>query len=655
MPAKPAATDKSAGRESRRSFAQRVANVFPWVRAGRNVIALSFAYSFAQALSLPPIFLWPFTFVAVACLVSAGILAPQFARRRETGASVLLWSAMGVMPGWIFQQGWIANVTLLGGILLVITLSMATGAIPATIAVLHHPRARTRPVAVWLVAAFSFFLWEMLRAHVLIGGYAWVLVAQPLIDARPLSAAASVLGESGVSFLAIAIASCAATIVVTRQRKKAAIAGVLLSIIWAGLSYVGWTPMDQSPAQAPARTLRVAILQTNVPQDNKTNATAMDEFNQWQRFEKLLAQAASVEPKPQMILWPETMLSGPTLEPSSLIKLEDEQIFYNLRPSRNADPADPAADSVTTSDRDRRIWATAYADRLLEVSATIDIPMLVGADCLEGIYFEKVGDNIRMKYAHRYNSVYLVDKGRIRRQAASTQVGDHAGEIDDRRPIRYDKVYLTPFGEQIPFVWRFDGFSDWFTAVVARGMVMDLSSGIGGPNAHTVFNIPDPANADVPLARVVTPICFESTIADHHRRLIFNPDGTRRADLIASVTNDGWFAGSDMQRNQHLQIVRWRTIETATPAIRAANTGISAVVDITGRIVAQGVDGESQAQRVEGVLTRELTLGVGRTWYAKLGQWPAWALAFLGGVLALAGLLPRRKAEPARTNPGSPG
>lgn len=637
MRAKPPAPATTAGRESRRSFTQRIANVLPWLRSGRDVIALSFAYSFAQALSLPPIFLWPFTFVAVACLVSAGILAPEFARRRETGASVLLWSALGVLPGWIFQQGWITNVTFLGGILLVIAMSLLTGAIPATIAVLHHPRARTRPAAVWLVAAFSFFLWEMLRAHAFLGGYAWALVAQPLIDARPLSAAASVIGESGVSFLAIAIASCAATIVVTRQRKKTAIAAVLLSAFWAGLSFLGWSPRDQTPAG----TLRVAILQTNVPQDNKTYATKMDEFNQWQRFEKLIAAAAEADPKPQMILWPETMLPGPTLEPESLRRLLDEGIYFTLSEDEDTNP-----DSVTRPEREQKLGATAYADRLLEVSEAIDIPMLVGADCTEDLRFEKVRNGIRMKYARRYNSVYFVDKGYIRR--------DNSTQDPDRPVIRYDKVYLTPFGEQIPFIWRFDGFSDWFTAVVARGMVMDLSSGIGGPNALTVFNIPDPTNPDVPLARVVTPICFESTIADHHRRLIFNPDGTRRADLIASVTNDGWFAGSDMQRHQHLQIVRWRTIETATPAIRAANTGISAVVDTTGRIVAHGVDGQAQAQRVEGVLSRELSLGVGRTWYATLGQWPARVLALFGAALALVGLLPRRPTEPARSDPSGP-
>ncbi len=598
----------------------------PWLRTGRQVIALSFAYALAQALSLPPIFLWPFTFVAVACLVSAGILAPQCARRRETGASVLVWAALGVMPGWIFQQGWITNVTFLGGILLVISLSLATGAIPATIAVLHHTRARTRPVAVWLVAAFSFFLWEMLRAHVLIGGYAWALVAQPLIDARPLSAAASVVGESGVSFLAIAIASCAATILVTRQRKKTAIAGVLLAAVWAGLSYVGWSPMDQTPA----RSLRVAILQTNVRQDNKTYATTLDEFEQWQRFEKLIAGAAAANPKPQLILWPETMLPGPTLEPSALVALNDEKIYFNL-------PKPPANDaaSMTISDRRDRIWATAYADRLLDVSAAIDIPMLVGADCLEGLRFEKAGDNIHMAYDRRFNSVYMVDQGYIRR--------DNSSDDKNRPVLRYDKAFLTPFGEQIPFIWRFDGFSDWFSSVVARGMRLDLSSGVGTPNAHTVFEIPEARDdAPEPIARVVTPICFESTIADHHRRLIFNPDGTRRADLIASVTNDGWFAGSDMQRHQHLQIVRWRTVETATPAVRAANTGISAFIDATGRILASGVDGQSQAIRVEGVLTRELALGVGRTWYATLGQWPAVVLAAVGAILSLVALLPRR-------------
>lgn len=594
------------------------------------MIALSFGYSVAQALSLPPGFLWPFTFVAAACLVSAGILAPACARRRDMGIRVLLWSALGVLPGWIFQQGWITNVTFMGGILLVIALSLATGAIPATIAVLHHPRARTRPVPVWIVAAFAFFLWEMLRSHVLIGGYCWALIAQPLIDARPLSAAASVIGQSGVSFLAIAISACAATILVTRQRKKTLIAGVALSAAWALLSFVGWTPMDPTPA----RSIRAAILQTNVPQDNKTYATPLDDFEQWQRFEKLVASVAILEPKPDLILWPETMLPGPTLEPASLQMLYDEQIYFSL-------PKPPAADpsALTTSDRMDRVWATAYADRLLVVSAAIEIPMLVGAEALEGLRLEKSGDNIRMEYERRFNSVYLVDEGKIRR-------------------VRYDKVFLTPFGEQVPFVWRFDGFSEWFTALVARGMRLDLDSGVGTPNAHTVFEIPDPKSEDPalaePLARVVTPICFESTIADHHRRLVFNPDGTRRADLIASVTNDGWFAGSDMQRHQHLQIVRWRTVETATPAIRAANTGISAVVDATGRILARGIDSGDPPMRVEGTLTYELSLGVGRTWYAIVGQWPAWILTVAGGLLVLAGLLPLRVASHERKNTNAP-
>lgn len=613
--------------ESRRSLRARIANIGPWLRTGRYVIALSFAYSLAQALSLPPIFLWPFTFVAVGCLVSAGILAPQFPRRRETGASVLVWSAMGVLPGWIFQQGWIANVTFLGGILLVIALSFATGAIPASIAILHHPRARTRSVAVWIVAAMSFFLWEMLRSHVLIGGYCWALIAQPLIDARPLSAAGSVVGESGVSFLAIAIASCGATILVTRQRKKTAIAGVCIAVLWGLLSLAGF-----NRPESIERRIRVSILQTNVPQSNKTYAKPIDELEQWQRFEKLIADAASQQQKPDFILWPETMLPGPTLEPKALIKLYDEQIYFNLPTDANLDATTDTM--VSSSPSERRIWATAYADRLLEVSKAINIPMLVGADCIEGIRFEKVGDGIRMKFDRRYNSVYLVDQGYIRR--------DGSTQDPDRPVVRYDKVYLTPFGEQIPFIWRFHGFSEWFTALVARGMVLDLSSGAGTPNAHTVFDIPDPKDQSKTLARVVTPICFESTIADHHRRLIFNPDGSRRADLIASVTNDGWFGGSDMQRHQHLQIVRWRAVETATPVVRAANTGISAVVDARGLIVASGVDGQEQAQRLEGVLTREVPLGHKSTLYATLGQWPAWILTVAGAVLSLVGLFSRR-------------
>lgn len=378
--------------------------------------------------------------------------------------------------------------------------------------------------------------------------------------------------------------------------------------------------------------MRVALLQTNVPQSNKTYGTIRDDWEEWQRAEKLIAKAMGMDgpergegagapgsgekrgPVPDVIIWPETMMPGPTLEPASLRLLAEERIFFNMEKS----PLDG-------EDVPAKVWATAFADRLLDVSEVIGVPMLVGAEALEGLTLEKAeGGGIRQDYERRFNSVYLVDHGRIAR-------------------VRYDKTHLTPFGERIPGLWRFGRAQEWFAAVAARGMRLDLAHGGMSGNGRTVFEVP--LDDERGVARVVTPICFESTSSSLHRELVFDGDGGRRAGLIANVTNDGWFFGYDMQRDQHTQLARWRSVETATPTVRAANTGVCAIIDARGRIMARGIEGDSRGYRVEGVLVGEVVLGQGSTIFARIGDVPAWIVAGAGLVLALMGVRAGRGAR----------
>src|SRR6202012_4795532 len=86
---------------------------------------------------------------------------------------------------------------------------------------------------------------------------------------------------------------------------------------------------------------------------------------------------------------------------------------------------------------------------------------------------------------------------------------------------------------------------------------------------------------EIPNApRVLPLICYEAifpgTVADH--------DGGNgdRPGWIVNVTNDGWF-GISTGPYQHLQQARVRAIEQGLPLVRAANTGISAVIDPVGR------------------------------------------------------------------------
>jgi apolipoprotein N-acyltransferase len=85
---------------------------------------------------------------------------------------------------------------------------------------------------------------------------------------------------------------------------------------------------------------------------------------------------------------------------------------------------------------------------------------------------------------------------------------------------------------------------------------------------------------------------------------------------MINLTNDGWF-GFSTGPYQHLQQARLRAIEEGLPMVRAANTGISAVIDPVGRIVAQLGLG------IEGVLDSSLPAAIAPTIYARTGDIPA--------------------------------
>jgi apolipoprotein N-acyltransferase len=136
---------------------------------------------------------------------------------------------------------------------------------------------------------------------------------------------------------------------------------------------------------------------------------------------------------------------------------------------------------------------------------------------------------------------------------------------------------------------------------------------------------------EIPNAPPALPlICYEA---------IFPGDVVARDDRpgwIVNLTNDGWF-GISTGPYQHLQQVRLRAIEQGLPVVRAANTGISAVIDPLGRIVARLGLG------IEGVLDSGLPEALPPTIYARNGDIPAAALV----VVALIFVNRRRVAKRA--------
>lgn len=166
----------------------------------------------------------------------------------------------------------------------------------------------------------------------------------------------------------------------------------------------------------------------------------------------------------------------------------------------------------------------------------------------------------------------------------------------------YKKMHLVPFGEYIPLRHSFPLF-----AKIAGELVPgDLQAG----NEFTIFH----AGA----LRIAPLVCFEDTDGDETRRFV-----GRGAQMLVNITNDSWF-GSSPGSTQHLDNAFFRTIETRRPLVRAANTGITCIVDCEGRIVydLRNADGSTL---LEGVLfgTVNIPRDGGTTLYVRFGDWVA--------------------------------
>ena len=184
----------------------------------------------------------------------------------------------------------------------------------------------------------------------------------------------------------------------------------------------------------------------------------------------------------------------------------------------------------------------------------------------------------------------------------------------DRRIVStYDKHHLVPFGEYVP---ARSFLSQIGVAKIAHGRG-DYSFGKG------------PHNIAIPGAPAASPlVCYEA---------IFPAEavGKKRPGWLLNVTNDAWF-GNSAGPYQHFSSARLRAIEQGLPMVRPANTGISAVVDPYGRIVAYLPLG------VRGVLDAGLPQARKPTPYARFRDLTF--LVFSGLLMLLAAFAPGRRA-----------
>jgi len=176
-----------------------------------------------------------------------------------------------------------------------------------------------------------------------------------------------------------------------------------------------------------------------------------------------------------------------------------------------------------------------------------------------------------------FNSAYLVDR---------------QGEVSGR----YHKQVLLAFGEFIP-------------------VVSILSKLPGMPPIGKGFTPGEgPRTLDLsPTVKLATLICYEDLMPWVSRRFV----GAAQANLLINLTNDAWF-GRTVAPWQHVNLARWRAIETRRALVRATNAGLTSVISPTGEILS------TIPPFSTGVLTAEVPLLHGETPYVRFGDWFSW-------------------------------
>jgi len=571
-------------------------------------------YGLFTSLAFPPVGDWPLALVAVVPLCWSACHAGEHRSR----AAFMVW--IGTLPLWFVQQRWLLDVTQLGYPLLAMYLSLYAAIFVRVLSGARHRFAQAGlPIPLFILAPVFWVGIEFVRGEIGLTGYPWFLAAQPLIEAPLLVAPASVLGVYFMSFMVVALAGALADASGWNgsRRHIGGIGAACVVLLWITTAWIGRTPNAVSGSGA---SIRVAMIQTNIPQDNKLSWTLEQRIRDWEQFAKLTRLAAKASPRPDLIVWPETMFPGMALNP------EYREALALAAKERNIDPLRTPGD--------------VFIQRIIDLQKECGIPMLVGAQSIEGFHLsDATASSGGIEFTHRYNSAVIVENGSV-------------------RPERYDKIDLTPFGEVIPYLWRWKSVQAWIESAGAGGMKFDLTPGshLGGlplTIRRGKPSVSDGATGEALTIRLLTPICFEATkprlCLDMVRAAAI--DAPDQPVLLVNLSNDGWFGEWTGGRAQHLLAARWRCVELGLPMARAVNTGISCSIDPRGRVTGSSLEGREIGPRTDGVLVHDVLLRTARqTLFFSVGDAFGWSMLGLTLLLPPASYALSRRRRPNRAS-----
>ena len=179
-------------------------------------------------------------------------------------------------------------------------------------------------------------------------------------------------------------------------------------------------------------------------------------------------------------------------------------------------------------------------------------------------------------------------------------------------PQFYHKVHLVPFGEYLPLATLFNP--------LVKALKIPVSNFHHGEINQPLFSLHG--------VKMAMTICYEIAFGDEIARFI------PAAQVLFNASNDAWF-GDSLAPHQHLQMARMRSVETGRFLARATNTGISAVINPKGKVLARSAQFKTE------IVVSNIQPMKGTTPYARWKDWPAFGFV----ALCLGGIFFRRSLQ----------
>jgi len=486
---------------------------------------------------------------------------------------------------WLGNLYWIAPITIIGWI----TLCLYTAVLwPVLALCLRY--CRMKKVPLFLASAVLIVGVERMQG-LFLGGFFWRFLAHSQYKNITLIQIADIFGAGGVSFLVAMVNGLFAGLIIAAitchpersegsglssimKRFFASLrmttfikAGLVGSAVVASVFYGRWRINQEDEFVRPGPT--AASLQSNVPQSVKRTFESGDVL-----FSDLMEQSeAAAAAGAELIVWPETMVQA---------YLDTSVWPYLESPEKH----------------------TTYDQKLKDHSKDT-------AFVLVGAYGARIDRNNGNLYLARFNSAFFYRPD-----------GEQA-------PEKYDKIHLVPFGEVLPFRRSIPSLYNLLMKFAPYNYDYSLDYG----SEYTVFKMTGDPNQQAPDYKFSVMICYEDIVPVIARRFALDEQGNKRLDWLINISNDGWFVRFKDEKvipstelPQHAAVCAFRAVENRLAVLRSVNTGISCLIDSSGRIrdgYSAGTLPSKATDRtgISGWFLERIPIDKRTSFFSKYGEW----------------------------------